>query len=223
MIDLIAVAGALMLASTQAESRIDVAAPDETRPVWTIDARRAPLSDVVRQLQEAGVSVVGEPADADRLVSGEFTGELSVVMARVLRNEDFTLSQAENGYEVRFLSGVEGTAGARPAPRRENAAAPVRTAMPAERPASAVREDRSEASVGALLDARLAQAAVSEGEATGRAYSPRTAGPGEAAAPTQPGSADAEQIAAMNARAAAQLSALVTALRASCPAGSSCD
>lgn len=226
MIDLIAAAGALILAATPAQGQVEIAAPADARSIWSVDARRAPLADIVEELRDAGVSVVGAPADASRPVSGAFTGELPVILARILRSEDFTLSQSADGYEIRFLSGLEGETGAIVAQSRE--ASPVQTSTDASDPAADARAAWAGRTVGALLEERIAQAAQAGPPAdqwTRRVPDPAAAPAGEdqTAPAAPPAASSAEQIAAMNARAAEQLSALVAALQASCPAGRSCD
>lgn len=220
MIDLVAVVGALLLAATPGEGQVEVTAPDGPLPIWTIEARRAPMSSMIGQLRETGITVTGAPADSDRLVSGEFSGELPAILSRVLRNEDFIVSQTADGYELRFLSGVDGEAGSAVALHRGHDPMPVRTAL---LPDPSRSGSHAGGTVADLLDVRVNQLAAS-GNATHRAYSgPGAPGTAETAPGSRSVSADAEQIAAMNARAAAQLSGLVAALQAACPAGRSCD
>lgn len=224
IVSFISVVSSLLLTATPGDGQAEVKAPASAESSWSIEARSARLSDLIEQLRAAGISVAGAPADAERLVSGEFSGDLPTLLARMLRHEDFTLSQAADGYEIRFLSGIEGETG-----MMVRDAAPARVGMPvltASGPGTAAADrSRSGTMVATLLDTGLAQAAASGERAAGLASDapqrPADAGsPARSAPSSMP---DPEQIAALNARAAEQLSALVTALQASCPAGRSCD
>ena len=208
-------AGALLLAlSAGAQEMLVVQTPAEGASAWRIEAREAPLRSVLFELQEAGVRIVGAPANSDRLLTGNVDGPLPVVLGRLMRSEDYMVRRTDAGYEIRFLSGRAGSAPAEPnrlEPPRQMDTLEARVGrLP---PVEAAQNGRA---VVALLDEKVAQvAAAKSGVATvqqDRQVEPRSGA----------GTAAPDEIASLNARAALQLSALVTALQASCPAGQTC-
>lgn len=211
MINAFVMAAALW--ATAGDDALQVNGPAAPQGDWAVAISDQPLGEVIAELEAAGLRVYGAPAAPEQRVSGQYSGALSTILARLLRSEDYVLSVEDGTLALRFLSGVVGSA-----PNSvEERYGPVR--VDANNRAIDDQFDMQQANAGAevlatLMANRLAQASAVPGQAP----SP-SAGTGAAGS----AAADPERIRAMNQRAREQLAGLVAALRAACPEGSNCD
>ena len=202
-------------AAPAGQADLSVQAPEGDNASWRVEVREQPLSAVIDALRNAGVQFEGGPARPDLLVSGQYQGDLSTVLTRLLRTDDFVVSEQDGVTMVHVLSGA---VGAEPG-TIEAQYGPVR--IDAEGRAMAEEAARADVAsgadvIGVLMAQRLAQAGGAS------VAGPTGSVPAGGSAATS-GAASPEQISAMNQQARQQLAGLVAALRAACPEGASCN